>query len=44
MDLIIRNMTKDDEYYVSTCNHMNENNEEIEMSALRRITWLKRME
>ena len=37
-------MTKDDEYYVGTCTHVNENNEEIEMSAPRRIAWLKRME
>lgn len=36
-------MTKDDEYYVGTCTHVNENNEEIERSAPRRIAWLKRM-
>ena len=37
-------MTKDDEYYVGTCTHVNENNEECEISAPRRIAWLKRME
>lgn len=44
MGVIIRDMTKDDEYYVGTCTHVNENNEEIEMSAPRRIAWLKCME
>ncbi|MFX0081028.1 MAG: hypothetical protein ACFE94_04670 [Candidatus Hodarchaeota archaeon] len=44
MGIIIRDMTKDDEYYVGTCTHVNENNKEREESALRRITWLKRME
>jgi predicted N-acetyltransferase YhbS len=37
-------MTKDDEYYVGTCTHVNENNVEYEESALRRISWLKSME
>jgi thiol-disulfide isomerase/thioredoxin len=44
MGIFIRDMTEDDEYYVSTCTHVNENNEEREMSALRRILWLKSME
>ncbi|MFW9878331.1 MAG: hypothetical protein ACFFG0_35055 [Candidatus Thorarchaeota archaeon] len=44
MNLLIRDMTKDDEYYVGTCTHVNQHNEECEMSALRRIAWLKRME
>jgi len=42
--VIIRDMTKNDEYYVGTCTHVNENNEEYEMSAPRRLIWLKRME
>jgi len=42
--VIIRDMTKNDEYYVGTCTHVNENNKEREMSAPRRIAWLKRME
>ncbi|MFX1492911.1 MAG: hypothetical protein ACFFBZ_01375 [Promethearchaeota archaeon] len=37
-------MTKDDEYYVGTCTHINENNTEYEMSAIRRISWLRSME
>ena len=37
-------MTKDDEYYVGTCTHVNENNIEYEMSAHRRIPWLRSME
>lgn len=37
-------MAKDDEYYVGTCTHVNENNEEYEKSAPHRISWLKRME
>ena len=44
MGIIIRDMTKDDEYYVGTCTHVNENNEEYEKSAPRRISWLKSME
>ncbi len=43
MAIIIRDMTKDDEYYVSTCTHVNENNIEYEESALRRISWLQSM-
>lgn len=37
-------MTKDDEYFVGTCTHVNENNLEYEMSAQRRISWLRSME
>ncbi len=37
-------MTKDDEYFVGTCTHVNENNLEYEMSAQRRIPWLRSME
>lgn len=37
-------MTKDDEYYVGTCTHVNENNIEREESCPRRISWLKSME
>lgn len=44
MGTIIRDMTKDDEYYVGTCTHVNENNIEYEMSAPRRISWLRSME
>ncbi|MFX0041605.1 MAG: hypothetical protein ACFE8L_01720 [Candidatus Hodarchaeota archaeon] len=44
MGIEIRNMTKDDEYYVGTCTHVNENNIEREMSARRRIPWLRSME
>jgi len=44
MSISIRNMTKDDEYYVGTCTHVNEDNTEREMSCLRRISWLRSME
>ncbi|MFX1468928.1 MAG: hypothetical protein ACFFB8_09710 [Promethearchaeota archaeon] len=44
MGIIIRDMTKDDEYYVGTCTHVNEKNIEYEMSAPRRISWLRSME
>jgi len=44
LEIEIRNMTKDDEYYVGTCTHVNENNIEREMSAQRRIPWLRSME
>ena len=44
MAIKIRDMTKDDEYYVGTCTHVNENNTEREFSCLRRISWLKSME
>ncbi|MFW9867611.1 MAG: hypothetical protein ACFFEN_16065 [Candidatus Thorarchaeota archaeon] len=44
MSIIIRNMTKDDEYYVGTCTHVNENNDEYEASCPRRISWLRSME
>lgn len=44
MRIIIRDMTKVDEYYVGTCTHVNENNIEREKSAPRRISWLRSME
>ncbi|MFX0029990.1 MAG: hypothetical protein ACFE8B_12315, partial [Candidatus Hermodarchaeota archaeon] len=44
MTINIRNMTKDDEYYVGTCTHVNENNLEYEASCPRRISWLRSME
>lgn len=44
MQIIIRDMTKEDEYYVGTCTHVNENNIEREKSAPRRIAWLRSME
>ncbi|MFX0005382.1 MAG: hypothetical protein ACFFA7_01515 [Promethearchaeota archaeon] len=44
MTIKIRDMTKDDEYYVGTCTHVNENNIERESSCPRRISWLKSME
>jgi GNAT superfamily N-acetyltransferase len=37
-------MTKDDEYFVGTCTHVNENNKEREKSCPRRISWLRSME
>jgi hypothetical protein len=37
-------MTKEDEYYVGTCTHVNENNDEYEASFPRRISWLRSME
>jgi len=40
----IRDMNKNDEYYVGTCTHVNENNTEYESSAPRRISWLRSME
>ncbi len=43
MTIIIRDMTKDDEYYVGTCTHVNEDNIEYELSYPRRISWLKSM-
>jgi GNAT superfamily N-acetyltransferase len=44
MPIIIRDMIEDDEYYVGTCTHVNENNIEYEMSCPRRISWLRSME
>jgi len=44
MQIIIRDMTKEDEYYVGTCTHVNENNIECEKSAPRRISWLRSKE
>jgi predicted N-acetyltransferase YhbS len=37
-------MIEDDEYYVGTCTHVNENNDEYESSCPRRISWLRSME
>ncbi|MFX1388622.1 MAG: hypothetical protein ACFE9Z_00995 [Promethearchaeota archaeon] len=42
--ITIRDMIEDDEYYVGTCTHVNENNIEYEQSYPRRISWLKSME
>ena len=44
MSLVIRDMKEEDEYYVGTCTHVNENNIEREESCRRRIAWLKSME
>ncbi|MHA1677144.1 MAG: GNAT family N-acetyltransferase [Promethearchaeota archaeon] len=44
MSIIIRDMEKDDEYYVGTCTHVYENNIEYEESGIRRISWLRKME
>jgi hypothetical protein len=44
MQIIVRDMIKEDEYYVGTCTHVNENNYEYEQSAVRRINWLRKME
>ena len=44
MSITIRDMTKEDEYYVGTCTHVNEKNIEYEDSCPRRISWLKSME
>ena len=44
MSILIRDMTKADEYYVGTCTHVNENNAERERSCPRRISWLRSME
>ncbi|MFX0023973.1 MAG: hypothetical protein ACFE9S_16725 [Candidatus Hermodarchaeota archaeon] len=44
MTIVIRDMTKDDEYYVGTCTHVNEDNMERELSCPRRISWLRDME
>jgi len=43
-DIVIRDMTEEDEYYVGTCTHVNENNIECESSFPRRISWLRQME
>lgn len=37
-------MKEEDEYYVGTCTHVNENNIEREESCPRRISWLRSME
>ena len=39
-DIVIREMTEADEYYVGTCTHVNEG-EENDRSCARRIPWLK---
>jgi len=39
----VRDMTSEDEYFVSTCTHENES-EEIDASALRRLAWLRSRE
>ena len=44
MSIVIQDMTKDDEYYVGTCTHVNENNIEYEKSCPHRISWLRSME
>lgn len=44
MPIIVRDMLKEDEYYVGTCSHVNENNIEREISCPRRISWLRSME
>ncbi|MFX1553529.1 MAG: hypothetical protein ACFFBV_06345 [Promethearchaeota archaeon] len=44
MQINIRDMAKEDEYYIGTCTHVNENNIEYENSAPRRISWLRDME
>jgi GNAT superfamily N-acetyltransferase len=44
MEITIRDMKKEDEYYVGTCTHVNENNVEREYSAPRRISWLRSKE
>ncbi|MFX0003600.1 MAG: GNAT family N-acetyltransferase [Candidatus Hodarchaeota archaeon] len=44
MQILIRDMIKEDEYFVGTCTHVNENNIERENSCPRRISWLRSME
>lgn len=41
-DIKICDMGKDDEYFVSTCSHINES-DEIDRSGQRRLAWLKAM-
>ncbi len=41
-ELIIRNLNPDNDYYVSTCTHVNES-DETDASAARRLAWFKRM-
>ena len=38
----IRDMTAEDEYFVSTCSHVNES-DEIDACGVRRLAWLQRM-
>jgi GNAT superfamily N-acetyltransferase len=40
--ILVRDMTPDDEYFVSTCSHVNES-DEIDACGRRRLAWLKRM-
>lgn len=42
-DLLVRDMQPSDEYFVSTCTHENES-EEIDASARRRLDWLRSLE
>ncbi|HEC87875.1 MAG TPA: hypothetical protein ENI52_01005 [Thermoplasmata archaeon] len=42
IDIKIRDMGKDDEYFVSTCSHINES-DEIDRSGQKRLVWLKAM-
>ena len=39
--IVVRDMQKADEYFVSTCSHVNENME-IDRSGIRRLAWLKK--
>ena len=41
-DIKIRDMGKDDEYFVSTCSHINES-DEIDRSGQRRLAWVREM-
>jgi len=43
MSIQIRDMTEEDEWYVGTCTHVEEKNEEIEQCAQERITYFKHM-
>jgi len=42
-ELPIRDMTGDDEYFVSTCSHVNET-DETDAAGVRRLAWLKKMQ
>ncbi len=41
--IVIRDMTADDEYFVSTCSHVNES-DETDARGLRRLAWLESMQ
>jgi len=43
MSIKIRDMLPEDEYYVGTCTHVEENDEEIEECAQERIAYFKKM-